>query len=79
MKDTTTIIRTTAGSLEAGLFLATFVMAVYWVVEHSIDARDDLKQDIVGRRAFRRRALLVAGVTSLLIAIDGIYQACVRG
>ena len=79
MNETATIIRAIVGSLEAGLFLATFAIAVYWVVEHSVRAHNDFARDIAGRQAFLQRAFLVVGVTTLLIAIDGIYQACVRG
>ena len=77
MKETATIIRAILGSLEAGLFLVAFAIAVYWVVEHSVIARDDFTQDIADQRVFLQRILFIAGMTTLLIAIDGIYPACI--
>lgn len=79
MKETATIIEAIVGSLEAGLLLTTFAIAVYWVVEHSVGARDDSARDIAGRRAFLHGMLFIAGMTTLLIAIDAIYHACVGG
>lgn len=77
MEETATIIRAIVGSLEAGLFLVAFTIAVYWVVEHSVIARDDFAQDIQDQRGFLQRGLFIAGMTTLLIAIDNIYQACI--
>lgn len=77
MNEKAMIVRAVVESLEAGLFMTIFALAVDGVVEQGVTVCDYCRQEPLNRHTFLPRTLLITALITLVIAVDSVYRACI--